>query len=122
MRLGDLIDYLAGCPTDYEVQIFGLGKPDAFESWRGVYAELTLVPAAEGRLDTVGKLLEAARKADGGTFEGYKGGDFTMSRDTPVWADGCGAWDCNGILSVELNRNSETVTLRTADISDYRGY
>ena len=29
--------------------------------------------------------MKEAEKANGSKFEGYKGGDFTMTRDTPVW-------------------------------------
>lgn len=54
------------------------------DSWRGSYAELALgygngVPCA------VETLLKECRAAVGATFEGYKGGDFRMSRHTPVW-------------------------------------
>jgi hypothetical protein len=98
MTLGELIDTLAYFPADMPVKYETDVRPGEFMSWRGVYAELTLVPG--GGPMTVGRLLLAAEAADGGTFEGYKGGDFTMSRSTPVWGDDwgeCPGWALHGM-------------------------
>jgi hypothetical protein len=50
-------------------------------SYRGYYDELAFEPCGE---TTVGAMLEAAQSAVGATYQGWKGGDFTMGDWTPV--------------------------------------
>jgi hypothetical protein len=98
-----------------------------FFSWRGSYDELTLHESYGewngGGYDhappvTVAELLKKAREADGGTFEGWKGGDFTMGRHTPVWADAPGDYNCRAIVGVAVEGGE--FVLGTIDISEYR--
>lgn len=49
----------------------------------------------------VADLIEALGLADGATFEGYKGGQFTMWRDTDLWVSEYGQCDQLRITSVE---------------------
>ncbi|HVX20914.1 MAG TPA: hypothetical protein VHB02_06185 [Acidimicrobiales bacterium] len=119
MRLGELIDLLEKS-TPVMLVVFDYGKPPGrFASWRGVYQELTLTPGKESV--RVRELLAKAKKADGGVFNGWKGGEFTMSRDTPVWADDYGDFDHRGIIGSKVSR-SKGLVLLTADLSDYRGW
>lgn len=115
MRLGDLIDTLEGFAPDTPVFYGPSERPSEFTSWRGRYDELTLVPGNKPM--TVGKLLDLARKADGGTFTGYKGGEYTMSRDTPVWADDYG--DCNYNAITGIVSASGSLVLVTQVIEEY---
>ena len=67
---------------------FGDFYPTDFDSWRGSYCEIALNyddgwPREEEV--TVDTLLKKAKESIGQTFEGYKGGQFTMNKDTPVW-------------------------------------
>ena len=75
----DLEDRNITVVLDYNREL-GVGLP---ESYRGYYADLSLpqarVPA------TADKLLVMLKSAYGSTFEGYKGGDFEMDGDTPLW-------------------------------------
>lgn len=88
MRLKNWIDALGDMPPDAEV-VFDDGSPvGELTSWRGVYAQLSL-PTGR-RPQTVSAALADAQAADGGTFTGYKGGDYVMSLSTPVWADDYG--------------------------------
>jgi len=59
--------------------------PTSIDSWRGIYAELALNFESEGTRMTVSDFLKMLKDAVGKTYTGYKGGDFTMSRQTPVW-------------------------------------
>lgn len=91
MTLGQMIDALEEIALteppstcvhfDFEYLI-----PAGIDSWRGSYDELALSfsdgDGAEMHLDVFLGILHGAV---GATFQGYKGGDFTMSRDTPVW-------------------------------------
>jgi hypothetical protein len=117
LTLGSLIQILEGYPSGHQVRYEDGRVPSQFDSWRGVYAELTLMSGAADSM-TVGNLLTEARAADGSTFQGYKGGDFTMGLHTPVWADEYGDCFYNGILGSRVD--GDTVTLITADLSDYR--
>lgn len=59
--------------------------PDGFtnpHSYRGFYDELAFEPASNVR---IGNMLADARSALGTTYQGWKGGDFTMSGWTDCW-------------------------------------
>jgi hypothetical protein len=83
ITLGQLIETLESADQTLVVAD-GFTKPD---SWRGVYAFLRFGPA---RNTVVSDMLAHARSAVGATFEGYKGGNYTMNRETPVFIDGYG--------------------------------
>lgn len=51
-------------------------------SWRGSYSELAFEPKGSA---TVGECLVAARSADGATYQGWKGGDYTMHGFSDVY-------------------------------------
>lgn len=121
MNLGALIDTLAALPGDARIRLDN-GEVGELMSWRGVYAELTLTPGRADKPKTVAEVLSDAVAADGGTFEGYKGGDFTMDRSTPVWADDYGDCRYNAISGVTVFQtvNGPVVTIHTVNIGDYR--
>lgn len=80
IHLGDLIEKLRAEGEDAFVAP-ALGSP---HSYRGYYEQLCL--------EIVGPSMSAAQLAEmleehclGVTFEGYKGGDFTMGQWTEVW-------------------------------------
>ena len=77
--LNDLIDRLEELPQDMPIL---LGDAD---SYRGYYSDLAFAPLYDTEPRTVKEALDAAEDAHGKTFEGYKGGEFTMEGDTPVW-------------------------------------
>lgn len=117
MRLGDLIDTLETMPHDAPVRFDDGRNPTKLCSWRGIYAELTLDSGAP-EPPKVRELLEDARAADGKEFQGYKGGDFVMTRHTPVWADGWGEYIAIGISGIV--RENGYVVIKTMDMSSYR--
>ena len=71
-------------------------------SYRGYYEEL----AFEVRRDiTVGEVLAAAEFALGKTFQGWKGGDYTMSEYTTCWLvreEGWSGGETIGAILLEL--------------------
>ena len=77
LTLGRLIDALSECDSK-KVLPKGFSKP---HSWRGIYEELAFEPAENV---TVGAMLADAQAAVGKTYQGWKGGDYTMTRDTAV--------------------------------------
>jgi hypothetical protein len=78
MYLLNLIEFLQARDPSQTVRI-GFGKP---HSYRGYYDELAFEPVRD---TTVGAMLEAAQSANGRTFTGYKGGDYTMGDYTNCW-------------------------------------
>lgn len=106
MSLGQLIDALKGVSSsndkeDITVSFdFEYSRPTDFSSWRGVYAELALGFAFDGDETTLDELIVRAERSVGMTFDGYKGGGFTMTRDTPVWVANYGNSGSTAITGV----------------------
>ncbi|MGS2592048.1 hypothetical protein [Streptomyces hebeiensis] len=94
MNLGDLITTLEAASPDQPVA-HGFGNP---HSYRGDYMDLAFEPVDD---TTVGAMLAAARSAVDATFQGWKGGDFTMSTDTWCW------------LSVQGDVSGESISPQT---------
>jgi hypothetical protein len=98
MTLGQYITILTAatkkiCPKTILTQ--GLGNP---HSWRGDYYELAFEPVKNISL---GDMLKQANEAVGATYPGYKGGEFTMDKSTPIHIDNHGNWS-NGEQMTEL--------------------
>lgn len=78
LGLGDLIAALAAEDPNRVLPV-GFHEP---HSYRGYCADLAFEPAFN---ISIGDMLAAARSALGSTFQGWKGGDFTMSEHTDCW-------------------------------------
>lgn len=100
LSIGEIIERLEACGTkwmdnqDKTVRYdFGTAVPTSLGSWRGVYSELALGYDLTGYDNndsnyedyTVESLLEELKSGIGNTYHGWKGGDYTMNEDTPVW-------------------------------------
>jgi hypothetical protein len=90
--LGEFIETLDGLPADKPVRFQHGDAPRAFVSWRGDYRQLTLTGGMARECPTVAQLRALAVTADGATFTGYKGGEFTMGRHTALYADKWGEY------------------------------
>lgn len=78
LGLGDLIARLER-EDPARVVPLGFANPHSF---RGHYMELAFEPVRD---ISVGDMLAAARSALGETFQGWKGGDYTMHEHTSCW-------------------------------------
>lgn len=78
MTLGKLIDRLEALPPGQAIE--AINEP---HSYRGYYSDLAF-ERADGT-QTASEALTICRSAMGEVFQGYKGGDYTMGRNTPVW-------------------------------------
>lgn len=100
MTLRQLIDYLEQLNPDY-VCPMGFSSP---HSYRGSYYELAFEPCANMR---IGDMLALAKSCVGKTFEGYKGGDFTMHDYSIVYIANYGEYtsspDTGGICVMLLD-------------------
>jgi len=92
MTLGELIDKLSAYPDQDAVFKIGFKNPD---SWRGSYDEIAFEPAKDVPLKII---LKQAEDCLGTTFQGYKGGEFTMYGDTPIHIDAYGEWSDQGAI------------------------
>lgn len=124
--LRELRETLLAQPLDAKVLLDGK-PPTALSSWRGVYAELAVersksrheqtktipghsstyydsaCPKVQIKADaTVGDFIEALNLADGETFEGYKGGHYTMGGDTDIWVSEYGAASHVRVMAARL--------------------
>lgn len=99
--LGELIEELEKHPDTARVRFdFANFEPNGFCSYRGFYDHLSLM-YRRSHSATIGELLAAARNAVGGTFSGWKGGEFTMGRGTPIWVSDSGDSDGTTIIGFE---------------------
>jgi hypothetical protein len=111
LTLGDLVERLAAADPSFPVIYDWVEQaaPSAPESYRGYYSDLSFPPASTPI--TAAELLRDAKDAIGSTFEGYKGGDFTMGADTPLWASPHGS--ANGIAIMDAKTFDGRVVLIT---------
>lgn len=94
MTLGQLIDALRKADKSLGVRFEFCGMvPCYLKSYRGFYDQLAFdyrPPDEEqerGGFLTVGDLLAHCEQVVGKVFVGYKGGNYTMGLDTPLWVD-----------------------------------
>lgn len=95
MTLGELIAALdkvdGGVNVEIELPTGEVVIPTDLISYRGYYSDLAIdygTANEEGiRPVEVDEFRNWLREAIGKTYTGYKGGDFTMSKITPMWVD-----------------------------------
>ncbi len=115
--LGALIAALERCGADADVQFdFCYLRPTTLGSYRGYYDDLALGWTNEsvsggGHWPKVSAVIAELKSAIGKTFEGWKGGSYTMSEKTPVWVANSG--DSGGTGIVAIQNEGHTVILIT---------
>lgn len=116
LSLGELIQkieelgltYAAGEEAKTVCFDFGSAIPTTLNSWRGIYAELALGYKLSGYDSndehfpnvTAESLLNELKSALNKSFEGWKGGDFIMGENTPVWVANPGNSGDTAIIDV----------------------
>ena len=92
--------------------------PHHFRSWRFRYEDVTLdhYIVGEERVCTVSDLLKRAESAQYETMEGWKGGEYTMSPETPLWADDAG--ESYGMAITGLKKEGDRYIITTIKIED----
>lgn len=79
----------------------GIGLSANIISYRGYYSDCAIRPAAANdHCATVAELLDKARAVFGHTLEGYKGGNYLMGANTPLWVSGYGVCDNLAVMSM----------------------
>lgn len=93
--------------------------PTGIDSWRGAYDELALGFSgySEGRNPmTISQFLALLKNCYERTFFGYKGGEYTMGKTTPVWVANYG--NSGNTVVLDVVDNEYQVIL----ITGYREY
>ena len=111
--LGDLIEKLEEIDdlNSKDVRFdFAYFAPSTFHSWRGAYEELAVSYSEDTK--NAGVFLDECRNTIGKTFTGWKGGEFTMSSETPVWVALAGM-SCNTVI-IAVSDHDSMVILHTA--------
>ena len=80
------------------------------DSYRGYYSDL-----AFDRGETpIAEFVGLCKSAVGTTFEGYKGGYFIMSEDTPLWVAGYGDWG-PALMDVRVENGEVVIVTKEID-------
>lgn len=112
--LGEVILLLKAQPASNIVKLdFTDDNPDGLRSYRGYYEDLSLDYDSDAKSMKVKRLLKMFEVADGSTYTGYKGGDFTMHRRTLVWVAPYG--NCGRMLVDIKNKNGTTIIITQED-------
>lgn len=119
LRVKEILAVLDAAPDDVSVGFdFEYMKPNGIGSYRGYYSDLAIGFDNDYRRPDVKneEFRQELRDCIGQTFTGYKGGDFTMTEDTPVWVANNG--NSGGTAVIRVTYNDWSVTLHTAKIDD----
>ena len=87
-----------------------------FISYRGYYDGLAIVYSLKDRAMKVEDLLKMAKFINGKYLEGYKGGDYLMDEETPIYIDDYG--DYRGIKLIGTKIEDKKVILITRKDED----
>lgn len=115
LTLGGLIDFLEAAPASALVLYDKGGSPATFDSYSGYYNDLALEDSPSG-VATAYELLAKARRADGRTFTGYKGGEFLMNLDTPLWRAAYGQTSGVAIIGAAMYNDAGDDALAPSDV------
>jgi hypothetical protein len=88
LTLGELILKVQAISSKEKPVVFDFDEkltPERGSCWRGSYCELAINFRSGEPIDGAA-FLKMLEDEIGATHKGYKGGDFTMGKTTPVWA------------------------------------
>jgi hypothetical protein len=86
LRLGELVELLQQIERDDQTRVefdFCELTPGLLHSYRGYYEHLAIEPGTNPVL--LDQFITDLDLAVGQEYEGWKGGRYTMNRDTPIW-------------------------------------
>jgi hypothetical protein len=114
MTLGEFIEALKkldrGAYICFDFAGLRVGE---IHSYRGYYSHLATDPTRGPFLDRVGAVIDAYKACLGKTFMGYKGGDFKMDEDTPLWVATYGDSGGSRIVGIDASKDCRIV-IKTA--------
>ena len=117
LTLGKLITKLEAAKPDLLVECSNGQTPGDLSSYRGYYSDLAFEPDDMiKKQTTVGAVLAVCKEVLGTTLVGYKGGDFVMGEDTPLWLSPWG--HCTDIAIMGTVESSEKLVLVVKKLTD----
>lgn len=117
LTLGKLIAYLEAMPDKDAPVLFDFGGcPTSPHSYRGYYEDLAFERKPDEQAD-VKSFLGMCMYCLDTPFTGYKGGEFVMGPDTPLWFSAYGSAYEVAITGVQYDERDNIVTLVTKDLS-----
>lgn len=100
LNLGQLVYELEKYKGEKNVRFdFGSFSPDGFDSYRGYYEQLAL-GFRESPQITVDALLKECNETMCKEFTGWKGGEYVMYPETPLWVANVGRTSGTAIVGV----------------------
>jgi len=108
ITLGELLDWLEKLPDDVIVRFNNGSFPQVFDSYRGYYDQIALNDHGPVEPKVI-HFLSLVNKAIGYEFHGWKGGEYKMTRDTPIWVAKTGEASGYGIVGMEYQTGSDAI-------------
>jgi len=113
ITLGALKDWLEKIPKDALIIFNDGNSPGIFDSYRGYYDQIavnrsTAVPDAD-------IFYEQVVNAIGSTHTGWKGGEYKMTKETPIWVSKTGEASGVGIVGMEHNGTDAVLIVRKVE-------
>ena len=117
VTVGKLIDRLETLPGHWAVRFStGDGSPWATHSYRGDYCDMGI--SAQRKLVTVSMLLAQFKALLGTKIHGYKGGTYTVDRNTPLWrSNDSGHYSQEAIVGIEALEKYDVVHLEVRHVA-----
>ena len=111
VTLGGIIRALSEAPSNALVVCSDGKRPGKPKSYRGYYSDLAFEPQED--FATAKELLQWCQNALGETFEGYKGGDYLMGDDTPLWVSPYGIASSDAVVAATMVGDEFVLTIKT---------
>ena len=120
VTLGEMIDFLTDTDINAPVLLnpaesgldFGYNSIGYPHSFKGIHSDMAFEPSAEKMFRN--NLLRICQGAVNSSYAGYKGGEFTMTRKTPLWVSEYG--EDSGIAIVQLRHVQQTKSIGYIDL------
>lgn len=109
VTLGEMIE-IARKATGSVKYLDGKAPGDE-DSYRGYYSDLSFEDADS---KTASDFLSQLQEALGGTYGGYKGGEYTMNENTPLWRSEYGTTG-EAIVSADIVDGDIVITTKNVD-------
>jgi hypothetical protein len=123
-NLGQLIDSLSKIEATDDCWVsfsFCDFVPGTCHSWRGSYNEIAISYEALDwdKKPRLKDFLKHLNECIGVEFTGWKGGEYIMGHDTPVWVAEPGRSGNTGVVGIHCENNNEGKAYRVAIRTDY---
>lgn len=121
LTIGDAIGHLRRFRPDAQVIAWGgFGTVERVISYRGHYDQPALLISKDAEI-TAGRLIEVLEDAvrPGLMFHGWKGGEYQMVLDSPLWitgeTDGARGW---GLIDIDHLRDDAVLVFSHEDMEE----